>query len=82
MVVINPGTSERNHRDGIWCDPCLEPLIRALNTAGVATVASCCGHGTAPTWVSLKDGRDLVVFPDHPTTVRTLNPHADLTDIS
>ena len=61
MVVIDPGTPERLGRDGVWCDPCLEPLIRALNAGGVRTTASCCGHGDYLGWVMLADGRTLVI---------------------
>lgn len=81
MIVIDPGTPERHGRDGIWCDPCIEPLIRALNNAGLRTIASCCGHGASNGWVGLKDGRDIVIFPDHETTIKTLHPEADLIDI-
>lgn len=41
-VVLVPGTPEQR---GVWCDPCLAPLVGALNAAGIRTVASCCGHG-------------------------------------
>lgn len=68
MVVVDPGTPERLGRDGIWCDPCIEPLIRALNAAGLATTASCCGHGRRPGWVMLEDGRDIIISPDHDAT--------------
>lgn len=80
MVVIDPGTPERHGRDGIWCDPCLEPLIRALNTAGMATAASCCGHGKHPGWVMLTDGRDIVIYPDHMANLAVNDPqlHASL----
>lgn len=44
-----------------WCDPCLEPLIRALNTNGLRTIASCCGHGEQFGSICLRDGRVLVV---------------------
>lgn len=47
--------------EGVWCDPCLEPLVRALNDGGIPTVASCCGHGKRPGIVSLADGRQLFV---------------------
>ncbi len=62
---------------GAWCDPCIAPLVRALNEcealpatpsrlnpAGVRTVASCCGHGERPGRVSLADGRELMIYPD------------------
>jgi hypothetical protein len=54
----------------VWCDPCLAPLIEALNTGGIPTVASCCGHNgrgsdgeqaDAPGWVMLHDGRTLTI---------------------
>lgn len=54
-------------RPAVWCDPCLEPLIRALNDGGVRTVASCCGHGKQPGNVALADGRELVIAPDYDT---------------
>jgi hypothetical protein len=45
----------------VWCDPCLAPLIQALNNGGLPTVASCCGHGHRPGTVALRDGRHLLV---------------------
>lgn len=49
----------------VWCDPCLAPLVKALNDAGIATVASCCGHGRQPGTVALADGRELVIAADY-----------------
>jgi hypothetical protein len=49
--------------DGVWCDPCLAPLVKALNEGGMPTVASCCGHGRRPSTVALADGRELLVLP-------------------
>lgn len=49
----------------IWCDPCLAPLVGALNSGGVTTVASCCGHGRRPGNIALDDGRELLVMPDY-----------------
>ncbi len=53
-------------RDGIWCDPCLAPLVTALNDGGQVTVASCCGHEEPGRlgWVQMADGRVLVIAPD------------------
>lgn len=62
MVVLDPGTPERHGRDGVWCDPCLVPLIKALNDGGVRTIASCCGHGATEGWIALGDGRQLGIF--------------------
>lgn len=47
----------------VWCDPCIAPLIRALNDGGLSTVASCCGHGRTHGSVCLADGRELVIRP-------------------
>lgn len=45
----------------VWCDRCLAPLVAALNGGGVATVASCCGHGKRPGNIALADGRQLFI---------------------
>lgn len=74
MVVLDPGTPERHGRDGVWCDPCIAPLIKALNGGGLPTIASCCGHFVNPGWVMFADGRELVIHPD--STHRAL-PAAD-----
>lgn len=50
--------------EGVWCDPCLAPLVAALNDGGQRTVASCCGHGRRPATVCLADGRVLIVADD------------------
>lgn len=42
-------------------DRCLAPLVAALNRAGIATVACCCGHGEGVGWVALGHGRGLVI---------------------
>lgn len=56
--------------DTVWCDPCLVPLVKALNDGGVTTVASCCGHGRRLGTVTLSDGRWLVLVPDEETLNR------------
>ena len=53
MVTVAPG---------VFCDPCIAPIIAALNSAGLATKASCCGHGYRPGRISLRDGRELFLF--------------------
>jgi hypothetical protein len=60
-VVIDPGTPERHGRDGVWCDPCIAPLVKALRDAGIRSVASCCGHGRNVGSIVLDDGRELVI---------------------
>lgn len=49
-------------RHKVFCDPCLAPLVRALNVGGIPTDASCCGHGVAPADIGLADGRWLMVL--------------------
>ena len=48
-------------------DPCIIPLIKALNDGGVESIASCCGHGRRPGNIVLKDGRELVICRDFET---------------
>lgn len=65
MIVLDPGTPERQGRDEVWCDPCIAPIVKALNDGGLPTVASCCGHHLKPARISLRDGRELFVLPDY-----------------
>jgi hypothetical protein len=48
-------------------DSCIAPIVRALNDAGVITVASCCGHGKQPGNIALADGREIIIAPDYET---------------
>ena len=48
-------------------DMCIASLVRALNSYGVQTVASCCGHGKRPGNITLADGRELIIAPDYET---------------
>lgn len=41
------------------CDPCIVEIVRALNNAGLKTVASCCGHGFRPGSICLEDDREI-----------------------
>ena len=61
MVVVKRDTSGK---PTVWCDPGIADLVAALNAAGIATVASCSGHGEQWGIVSLADGRELVIAPD------------------
>lgn len=60
--LAEPHSNGRTHAP---VDPCIAPLVAALNDAGIATVASCCGHGHRPGVVSLADGRELLVMPNY-----------------
>jgi hypothetical protein len=48
-------------------DECIKPIVEALNTAGVETVASCCGHGNTNGNIALADGREIIIVPDYET---------------
>jgi hypothetical protein len=39
----------------------IAPIVRALNYAGVATAASCSGHGNRPGVIALADGREIFI---------------------
>ena len=42
-------------------DACIAPIVKALNDAGVVTIASCCGHGHRPGGIILGDGREVII---------------------
>lgn len=42
-------------------DRCIAPLVRALQAASICMRGSCCGHGKADGYISLEDGRTLVI---------------------
>lgn len=42
-------------------DACIFPIVKALNQAGIETVASCCGHGMRPGRITMIDGRELII---------------------
>ena len=45
-------------------DWCIHHIVAALNAGGVATIASCCGHGAMSGRIDLADGRVLLVVAD------------------
>lgn len=61
MVVIE---RDSEGKASVWCDPCIAPIVRALNAAGIRTIASCCGHGFRPGTIALADGRELLIARD------------------
>lgn len=46
-------------------DRCIHSIVAALNAGGVATVASCCGHGKQAGRIDLDDGRVLRITTWH-----------------
>lgn len=61
MVTVS---TDMKGKPVIWCDPCIAPMVAALNIAGIATEWSCCGHGQRPACIGLKDGRQIVIARD------------------
>jgi hypothetical protein len=54
-------------RTEIGVDSCIAPLVQALNDAGIATRACCCGHGKGLGDIMLEDGRELMIAQDYDT---------------
>ena len=49
-------------RTQIMVDACIAPIVQALNSAGIVTLGSCCGHGDADgTLFYERDGRALKI---------------------
>lgn len=67
MVVIE---RDSTGRPTVWCDPEIADIVRALNAAGIRTVASCSGHGHRPGDIMLKDGRGIVLPRDDADAAR------------
>lgn len=66
VLVTIPAELSYTHEDRVdmkGIDKCIAPIVRALNEAGIRTDASCCGHGKFDGFISLHDGRELVVRP-------------------
>lgn len=68
-VLVSIPTASQRGPDGNKraIDACLVPLVKALNDAGFATLASCCGHGYRPGIIALADGREVIIAPDFDT---------------
>jgi len=47
-------------------DHCIHHIVASLNAGGVRTTSCCCGHGKQKGFITLEDGRVLVVFPNEP----------------
>lgn len=56
--------SGKAYTETVAVDRCIAALVRAINDGGIATVASCCGHGRITGNIILADGRELEIFPN------------------
>ena len=66
-IPASHSSTSKSKRKTVGIDSCIFPIVKALNDAGIATLASCCGHGKRPGIISLADGRELSVLPDRET---------------
>lgn len=63
--VLIPADLSRTGKEywkDVQIDMCIAPIVRALSEAGVHMRASCCGHGGRPGYITLADGRELVIW--------------------
>lgn len=57
-----PTVTVETHGGGIaGVDESIAPLVKLLNDGGIATAASCSGHGQRPGNIALADGRELII---------------------
>ena len=54
-------------RTEVAVDSCIAALVQALNDAGIATEACCCGHNKGLGVIMLGDGRELMIAKDFKT---------------
>lgn len=63
-IVAKHSKTGMDRRGTVGVDKCIVPLVKALNEAGLTTVASCCGHGKRYGNIALADGREILIMPD------------------
>lgn len=66
-VQVNLARMREDGRTHAPVDPCIAPIVQALNDAGLPTRASCCGHGKQPGRITLWDGREIFLAEDFET---------------
>lgn len=64
VQLMSPRSDGRTHAP---VDPCIAPLVKALNDGGFLTTSSCCGHGHRPGTITIKDGKELIIMKDFET---------------
>jgi hypothetical protein len=64
VLVIIPADLSYTHADRrsyVKIDSCIAPIVRALARAGIRTRGSCCGHNKCDGYITLQDGRELII---------------------
>jgi hypothetical protein len=64
VTVPGPRGNIQARKHMVEVDACIATMVQILNDNGVATAASCCGHGHRPGNIALRDGRWLVIAQD------------------
>ena len=70
-IPANLSSTGRKKLKKVEIDSCIVFLVKALNSAGILTVASCCGHGKHPGNIALADGREIIIIPNFETARKT-----------
>jgi len=64
VKLAKPRSDGRTHAP---IDPCIAPIVQALNDGGILTIASCCGHGHRPGSIIFQDEKgehqEMMVMP-------------------
>lgn len=67
VVSANYSSTGKDKLKLVDIDSCIFPLVKALNDAGIPTIASCCGHNKIHGNIALCDGRELFIIRDYAT---------------
>jgi hypothetical protein len=51
----------KSRKKKVGIDACIADIVDALNSGGVLTAQSCCGHGSYDGEILLHDGRKLTI---------------------
>ena len=72
--MINPCGNNKCNGINSGIDQCIQPLVKAINDCGIVTIASCCGHGRTNGSIVFRDGREIIIAPNH-ETAREIERH-------
>jgi len=57
----------------VGIDSCIAPIVNALNSSGILTRGSCCGHEKADSGILLQDGREILIISAEKSHARGCN---------
>ncbi len=60
-IAANLSHTGKKYYRNVAVDKCISDIILALNSNGLETLASCCGHGKNDGQIFLMDGRELII---------------------